>query len=168
MCLNSSTFWELGLFKDFLIPIIVALITYYLLKKYDEYKIKKNTSLLGVLIIESIIEEVNAGLTLMKTVINKSIPLSQIPLLPDKSWTGMSTIPDEVLLRIIETSKNISPIGFHPRQIRSHCKNYFYNITSHWKANISSGENWRVNTTQLLLRDKFGKNGHIDHPSPFL
>jgi hypothetical protein len=117
-------------------PVFVALLTYFIVNKFDEYKRRKNTSILGALIIESLIEEVRHGYNLIHQVLdfnNEKIP----SYLPRKSWSGIMTISDDVLLRIIETSKNATPVSFMPREIRIHTKNYFDHMIPNWDAIVS-------------------------------
>jgi hypothetical protein len=156
MCnLQNTTFYEFCI-QDLIFPIGIAITTYLLVKKIDEWRDRKTFSILGVLIIESLIEEVETGLGIMDNILNPNNVHNSTSLLPDKSWSGMTTIPDNVLLRIIAVSKNVKPLGFHPRQIRIHCKNYFININSNWKLMINSGPNWLLNTQNLL------RSGHYD------
>ena len=117
--------------KSFLLPFVVATTTYWLFKRYDERDSRKQYSRLGVAIINSLLEEVNTGLTLMKN--SSSNPL------PTKSWSGPSTIPDEVLLRIIAVARDRSAIAFKPEEIRIHCKNYFGHMAENWKTASEHG-----------------------------
>ncbi|MBU2772376.1 hypothetical protein HMI48_00055 [Acidithiobacillus ferrooxidans] len=50
--------------------------------------------------MESLLEEVNHGITIMKN--------RQRTLLPVKSWYGVKTVSNDVLLRIIAVSMNIT------------------------------------------------------------
>jgi len=150
MCSQPISFWQPDYLKEIVFPIVVAFVTFLLFKKIDEWKSRRTFSTLGVLIIESLIEEVSTGLSLMKDVLNAKKTLTSIALLPNKSWTGMTTISDDVLLRIIKATIKIKPVSFTPRQIRSHCKNYFTHMNSNWELHINSGPNWRDNTKLLL------------------
>jgi len=68
-------------------------------------------------------EEVITGYNILLDAKNKKpIPGS----LPAKTWSGMQTISDDVLLRIIAVSKDEKPYRqLHPIKIRTQCKNYF-------------------------------------------
>jgi len=99
---------------------VISIIGYVYKRKRDEQKNKK----LGVMIISSLLEEVNTGLNIIKNKLNVQ--------LPKKSWEGMKTIPDEVMLIITAVSKGIKPDGFPPEDIKIHCKNYFEHITQNW------------------------------------
>ena len=120
-----------GLILNFIFPFLVAVVSYILLNKLDKWKERRNQSILGAVIIESMIEEVEIGYDYInKTLTSEDHMHPGIP--PRKSWNGMNTIPNEVLLRIIATTKNIKPKSFPPRQIRTHCKNYFDHMLTNW------------------------------------
>ena len=126
--------------EKFLIPIAVAAVTYWLFKKNDEYIKKQQYSTLGVAIMESLLEEVNNGIEIMRN--QQPIPL------PVKSWDGIKTISDDVLLRIIAVSKDIRPTSFPPREIRIHCKNYFEHMSVNWAYALQSS--MQNNQSQLI------------------
>ena len=54
----------LDLLEKVLLPITVAVGTYLLFRKLDDYKKRKNYSILGAVIVDSFIEEVGRGLEL--------------------------------------------------------------------------------------------------------
>jgi hypothetical protein len=137
MCGETENSIINDLFDNALLPIIVASVTYFLFNRLDEYKRRKNQSILGVVIMECLIEEVKNGSNIINSVLdpnNKTLPNIS---LPRKSWSGISTIPDDVLLRIIGVSKNVSPTGFKPREIRIHTKNYFEHMVGNWDSLLS-------------------------------
>lgn len=76
---------------NFVLPFAVAVIAYSLLKKWDEYIKRRQYSTLGVAIIESLIEEINTGIKIMKNQYQNPLPV--------KSWSGLLSIPDDVLLQ---------------------------------------------------------------------
>jgi len=125
----------------FIIPVTVAAITYWLFKKNDENIKRQQYSTLGVAVIESLLEEINTGIDIMKNQYATSLPV--------KSWDGGSSIPDDVLLRIIAVTKNVNPVGFPPKEIRIHCKNYFDHMATSWNNAILS--NNQVAAFQVLL-----------------
>jgi len=98
------------------------------------YKIKRDKRKhreAGVVIINSLLEEVRTGLDIIK---NK-----QYNKLPKKSWEGMKTIPNEVMSIILADSKKIkqeSELKF--KDIRIHCKNYFEHITENYSQHIAN------------------------------
>lgn len=117
--------------EKFLVPIVVATLTYWLFKKHDENIKRRQYSTLGVAIMESLLEEVNNGINIMRN-------QQQNPL-PVKSWDGIKTVSDDVLLRIIAVSKDVQPVDFPPREIRIHCKNYFEHMSANWISAIHAG-----------------------------
>jgi hypothetical protein len=48
-----------------LLPIVIAVVTYILVDRLGEYKKRRDYSRLGVAIIESLLEEVDTGITIM-------------------------------------------------------------------------------------------------------
>jgi hypothetical protein len=99
------------------------------------YQEKRNKSLLGVAVIEYLLEEVDNGYKLL--VMAKQNGALQ-HFLPSKTWGGNLTINDDILLRIIAVSHGVSPRGFPPREIRTHCKNYFENIVGQFNRAIDA------------------------------
>jgi hypothetical protein len=90
----------------------------------------KEYSTLGVAVMECPLEEINNGIVIMT---NK-----QATPLPVKSWNGVTTISDDVLLRIIAVSKGQKAVAFPPREIRIHCKNYFEFMAANWTGALPS------------------------------
>jgi hypothetical protein len=119
------------LIEKVLIPVAIAVITYLLFKKHDEYVRRRQYSTLGVAIMESLLEEVKTGISIMGN--------QRLTPLPVKSWDGVKTVSDDVLLRIIAVSEHIRPVGFPPREIRIHCKNYFEHMSTNWGSAITTG-----------------------------
>lgn len=114
--------------SKFVVPIGVAVVTYWLIKKNDDNINRRQYSTLGVAIMESLLEEVNNGIDIMRN--RRLVPL------PVRSWDGVKTVSDKVLLRIIAVSKGVSQSGFPPREIRIHCKNYFEHMSCNWSNAI--------------------------------
>lgn len=148
----------------FIVPVCVAVVAYLLVDRLGEWRRRGAYSRLGVAIIESLQEEVGTGVVLMTNALkvagdnNASAPPIALP--PHKSWSGMSTIPDEVLLRIIETSTGRWFDGFPPRECRIHCKNYFEHMCENYEnalkqslALAQGGLNWREPIRTLLAGD---------------
>ena len=127
MCQDTTLITQ-TLVEKFLVPITVAAITYWLFKKNDESIKRRQYSTLGVAIMESLLEEVNNGINIMSN--------RQLAPLPVRSWDGVRTVSDDVLLCIIAVSKGVRPVGFPPREIRIHCKNYFEHMSANWTAAI--------------------------------
>jgi hypothetical protein len=150
--------------KNILAPISVAVATYYVVNRLGENEKKKNYSRLGIAIIDSLLEEIDTGITVMTAAMNaledKSIVIPPGSLLPKRSWNGLSTIPDDVLLRILATSAKRSFKGFHPRDCRIHCKNYFGNICETYEYMLNQtvsiavrGVDWRPPIKEMLGDD---------------
>jgi len=159
--------WLTIILTNILLPILAAVLTYILVDRLGEWKRRKMYSRLGVVIIESLQEEVNNGIKLMTNALNaaqeSSTTAPLTALLPKKSWSGMSTIPDEVLLRIIETSAKRQFNGFPPRQCRIHCKNYFEHMCHNYEQTLDQsltlaqqGKDWR-RPLHDLLADSTGR-----------
>jgi len=127
---------------NFLLPFFVAVIAYWLFTKYDEWKSRKNYSLLGVAIMNCLLDEVNNGISIMRN--------QQTNPLPTASWAGPLTIPDEVLLRIIAISGSQNPRSFEPQDVRIHAKNYFEHMAPNWEEAVRAG-----NVQKLLKQGKY-------------
>jgi hypothetical protein len=147
---DITTNWKPELISGIIFPILVAFVTYFLLKKIDEWKNRRSICSLGVIILESLIEEVSTGQTIMEQIKDNSNVNPPRAKLPNESYTGMNTIPDDVLLRIIQNSKKCNPVSFHPREIRTHCKNYFTHMNQQWESSLISGADWRPQTQRLI------------------
>lgn len=142
--------WVKDFNVSFVLPFLVAIIVYYLVSKRDEYRKRREFSILGVVIIESLMEEVEHGIQTMQrtfTAGNLEFPT----LLPRKSWDGMNTIPNDVLLRIIEVSRSVIPVVWSPREIRIHTKNYFDHITLNWTGFVATGADWQSFASRFEL-----------------
>lgn len=148
--------------QNLLLPILVAVLVYIVVDRLGEWRKRKMYSRLGAVIIESLQEEMRTGIKLMRTTLaatnDPSASGPPVGLLPNRSWSGMSTIPDEVLLRIVETSVGIEFEGLPPREIRSHCKNYFTHMAENYQHLLSQalnlanqGKDWRTNLRNLLV-----------------
>ena len=122
----------LAFVEKFILPIAIAVITYLLFKKHDEYIQRRQYSILGIAVMESLLEEVKNGIDIMNNL--------QSAALPVKSWDGTRTVSDDVLLRIIAVSEYIRPAAFPPREIRIHCKNYFEHMSTNWESAIKQGQ----------------------------
>jgi len=127
--------WLMDVTEKILLPFIVGALSYIIFRGLDENKKRKNSSLLGVIILRSLLEEVNTGIDIIKSNLdNKDVRLHNMP---SASWINVNTIPDEVLLRIIVVSKSVKSDGdFHPKDIRSHTKNYFEHMCVTWRNDV--------------------------------
>jgi hypothetical protein len=142
------------LIEKILLPILIAVITYLLLNRLDEWRKRRNESILGMVILDSLKEEIKTGIEIINSTLNSEDYMD--PRNPPRaSWTGMNTIPDDVLLRIISATKNVNPIGFHPKEIRIHCKNYFIHMLANW----DEARNTKVFTPQAYIKLNFSRYG---------
>lgn len=134
-------------------PVIVAAITIFVFGAVNDRKKRRNASLLGVAIIESLQEEVQSGISIM-TEESKRMKMGDFSPprrhLPHGSWQSVATIPDDVLLQIITISKDKSFTGFHPKEVRIHCKNYFQHMCANFNSAVNlaneaakRGEDWK-------------------------
>ncbi|MDA8119470.1 MAG: hypothetical protein M0Z85_05335 [Gammaproteobacteria bacterium] len=106
--------------------------------KREEWERRRNDSILGAAIAQMLLEEVRDGVIHMKelkTILERdgSVPHREISLtLPHAGWSGVSTIPDRVLLRVIATAayEITNPRHFHPRDVRMRVKDYYAHIVS--------------------------------------
>lgn len=128
-----------SLWVSILAPFLVAALTYFVFGKLDELKKRKMQSRLGAAIISTLEEEVNNGLNTMNNVFNNHSNGQN--LLPFKSWQGINTVGDEVLIRILEVTKNSPAIGFPASEIRIHTKNYFDHMVQNWNDAFSIHRN---------------------------
>lgn len=119
-----------------LIPCVVAFLTYFVFKLFEERKKHKIDSLLGVEVLTMLIEEVKIGQYLIKNTCkpeNNLIPDS----LPHLCWNGVNTISNDILLRIFEVSKSKSNEEYPEKNIRLYCKDYYEKIIPEWNSAIS-------------------------------
>lgn len=148
-----------SLFDDIIIPIlpgaitgvIIGILVYLTTSWVSQRRIKITKSIVGDALLASFADEVQTGLKIMNDINNYLITykggmLQGVALiLPDKSWEGMKSIPDDILERIIlvadkgvieilrlhklgtpieEHNEEPEPL-FRPKFIKIHLKNYF-------------------------------------------
>ena len=143
--------------KNIVLPVLIAIITYLLVDKLGEWKTRRNDCRLGIAILDSFLGEIRTGLNLMNSTYAQARQATfqlPIPLLPARSWSGMQTIPDQVLLRIIAASKGIVARSFHPSTIRSVCKDYFDHMCTNYNNAIINNLS-TPGTGQQILRTQF-------------
>ena len=161
VCMTPCCFDVPFLSEHLAFPFIVALACYILFDRLGDWKQRRRISKLGAAVIESLIEEVRNGLGILNNTFNllAAQPANAlIPSLPRKSWSGMSTIPDDVLLRIIESAEGEKQEGFPCREARIHCKNYFEFICGsfdHVSQAQATGGNWIPVAQNLLMNGKY-------------
>jgi hypothetical protein len=127
--------------KNVVLPILIAIITYVLVDRLGEWKSRRNDCKLGIAILDSLLGEILTGLDCMNYTygwLQQPTPALPSHLLPTETWSGMETIPDQVLLRIISTSKDVVARSFHPNTIRKVCKDYFTHMCVNYNEIIRS------------------------------
>ena len=129
--------WLQAFIENVIFPIIVAAVAYFLFGKIDILRKRRSLSILGVAILSTLIEEVQNGRNIIRQTLSDNKNTYPNPL-PRKSWIGINTIPDEVLLRILAVTKNNKPVGFPASEIRIHTKNYFDHMTTNWDQVVES------------------------------
>lgn len=150
----------LDITKDILLPLTIGVISYLLFAKFDQWKIRKKQSRLGEAVIDSLIEEVRNGIAILENFATKDELTSHY--LPSKSWNGMQTINDDVLLRIIEVTKDKVPDHFPPREIRIHCKNYFDIMADQWNHNVALIGKQSHNQTITFASDLINERRYLE------
>jgi hypothetical protein len=133
---NQDPNWIQNLTETIIAPFVVAAVTYFLFGKVDELRKRKNYSKLGVAILDTLIEEVKLGRDIIRNTLDPNNRVVPNPL-PRKSWNGINTITDDVLLRIFEVSKKSKDVGFPAKEVRSHTKNYFDHMVPNWDLVIN-------------------------------
>jgi hypothetical protein len=136
--------------EKFITPIIIAAITYFFINKLDEIRNRKKISRLGSAVLHTLIEEIENGRRIMKSKIDTPINISS-ELLPNKSWNGINTVSDEILLRILEVSKNEEIVGFPASEIRIHTKNYFEYIVGNWNRSVETSKDMHKISNMYIL-----------------
>ena len=131
MCCHVEPSLIETLSKSIITPIAVSAITYFAFGKVDELRKRRNQSKLGASILHTLAEEVKNGRDFIRKTLD---PTNTEPPhhLPRKSWLGINTINDEVLLRILAVTKGVTDVGFPAFEIRIHTKNYFDHMTPNW------------------------------------
>ena len=120
----------LGTMLATIVALYVATIAY----RKEERKRRRNVSVVGVVIMDQLLEEVRTGLRIMEDTLRRIETTGPSPtavareMLPNASWEGMNTISDSVLLRIVATANGVQPRSFPLEQVRVHCKNYFVHM----------------------------------------
>lgn len=127
----QETNWLQAFTENVIFPILVAAVAYFLFGKIDVLRKRRSYSILGVAVLSTLIEEVQNGRNIIRdtlTVDNNVLPNA----LPRKSWVGINTISDEILLRILAVTKGKKDVGFPATEVRIHTKNYFDHMVVNW------------------------------------
>ena len=124
--------------NDIIVPVVVGVTAFLLTDRVVEWRNRRSQSLLGVSVLESLLEEVNTGINIFNQALS-AIDADDTNLLPmtvppRKSWIGPLSISDSVLLRLVTNSKERTFSRFNPKDIRIHLKNYFDHMLSNYDS----------------------------------
>lgn len=144
-------------------PIFVAFIAYYVFGQIDERKKRKMHSLLGVELLTILITEIEIGYSIIMEPLHLKDNPQPNPL-PLKSWNGIGTFQNEILIRIFEVSKDIPDYEYHPSRIRIHTKNYYEYMIPNWEKVVE--EAWIESQFEsqkehiIEFKQAYGKGTH--------
>jgi len=110
-----------------IIGCIFCIFTYICKRKLDERKSKQKNISYGITIIDSLLEEINAGLEIIQNKKNEYFP--------KENWDKIKNIQCDVAQR--EAMSIISEIS-KPNNVLDICKNYFENISKDYKKAIEN------------------------------
>ncbi len=142
-----------GFFGKLILPLAVGVLGFWASSVFTSMRDRKRQSLLGAAVCAQFVEELNNGINLMNSVLNRQNPIGQ---LPRKSWNGMSTISDDVLERILCLSEKRHTPGFPISEIRIHLKNYFDHICPNFDPFIektAQGQQLDQQTKDSLIKE---------------
>jgi hypothetical protein len=128
-----------------LAPFLVSVLTYFVFGKMDDLRKRKRDSKLGVAVMKTLKEEIERGLKEMSRVFelikkdsNLDSSSTSFNYLPKKTWAGISTIDNDILIRILEVFKDRKNGGFPASEIRTHTKNYFEYMVENWNSSVKA------------------------------
>lgn len=167
---NDMLCWFLQWIKDaenqrliisnIILPIAIGILAFMASSLIISWRERRRKSLLGAGLCDSLIEELQHGIEIMertKKVVKGGKP-KFIERLPRGSWSGMQTISDDVLERLLCLSKGKNNRGFPIREIRIHLKNYFEHIVVNWDQvadAMKEGSNWQERAHLFLEKDAY-------------
>lgn len=112
------------------LPFLLGIYASYFLMKKEWRRRENDHRLLGLAIIDSLLSDVRNGLDVIGEF--QARGKKGIATLPNNSWKGVDTIPNEVLIEVVRVSSAIPHRDYHPRDIRTHCNNYFTDTCKDW------------------------------------
>jgi hypothetical protein len=136
-------------------PLAVGVLGFLGTSTWTTWRDRRRQSLLGAVVCDTILEELETGIKLLRNVLEGK---TSECLLPWKSWYGMNTISDDTLERLLCLSKVSSTRGFPIRNIRTHLKNYFDHICPNVDRileEIVAGRKRRVEVVDLMREEYF-------------
>ena len=122
--------------------IVVSFLTYLFTKKFDNREKYKTQSLLGVELLNVLIEEITTGYEIITAPLGKVLYNPPPKPISNRCWNGISTFSDEILLRIIAVSKGINDERFPIKEIRIHIKNYYEKTLIEWEEMVKTS--WEI------------------------
>ena len=132
-CSQVSTEPLSDFLKLFVAPVIVACLSYVAVSKLGDWKKNRLYSRLGVSIMDLLLEEVRTGIGILQDLSNN---IFKCETLPTACWTGVTTISDDLLVRILALDKHAKQATFHSSNIRIECKNYFEHMTKNVNSDL--------------------------------
>jgi len=148
--------------SNFVLPVCVGILAFLASNSIGVWRTRKRQSLLGAAVCSSLIEELNIGIGIMKdvqAVMDNSGQATGSLHLPRKSWSGMNTISDDVLERLLcIVEKKPTNRGFPIKEIKIHLKNYFEHMCSNFDSvtvTMCNGGNWQQQAQVYLVQSKY-------------
>ena len=148
--------------SNLILPIAIGILAFIASSLLTSWRERRRKSLLGAALCESLIEEIGHGIKIMggtKQMLEGG-EYKIIGKLPRGSWSGMQTISDDVLERLLCLSKGKNNRGFPIREIRIHLKNYFEHIAVNWDQvaeSMKEGLNWQKSAHFFLDKGDYLK-----------
>lgn len=129
-----------GILKYVVAPAVAGVLGFLFADRLTMWRDRRRKSLLGAAVCGEIMEELQTGVRIMEAFLGVIEPGASPPR---KTWSGMSTLSDEVLERLVQLSKTRCYNGFPISEIRTHLKNYFDHICPNFDAvvvNVTGGK----------------------------
>lgn len=108
---------------NFVLPICVAVVTYLISRKLDDWSKRRRNRKLAKARIESYLSDVNAGLSQIANLLTKPGNIK----MPCESWDAVK-LSDDLLFEIIALKGPKTNSGFHPDTVLIRLKDYFEHV----------------------------------------
>lgn len=145
--------------SNLIFPIIIGVLAFIAANSVNAWRTRRRQSLLGSAVCASLIEELRHGIAIMETVQTSMNTQQQaMGILPRKSWSGMNTISDEILERLLCLTAGKNNRGFPIKEIRIHLKNYFDHMCPNFDnvtSAMGSGAQWQTQAQFYLVQGKY-------------
>ena len=109
--------------------------------------------MLGVTIVEYLVGQVNIGIEILDEIARGDLGGRK---LPNSAWSGMQTIPKDVVLRIVALASNRchkTSDGFPPMEILVHCNNYFVYICQNINSRVAGRIQLKTDVIETSLKE---------------